>query len=242
MIAAARGGGAHYSGHSLASCRPNNPGCARASGRVPRSHSLHRNAQQYGRDGRTMEGSRTIMAISVMGIIVLLCVVCTFVDGNRRPMETPDNSENQVACDSPGVMGFVTECINVPEDVLSAAKTQVERLFDIGRTDYPDHSYTSWRIADLSYAYTYDDLGGMRLAIYQMNYEFLTESPDSVVLAGGMYITEDNWVMPGYPNSTYLIFRQDGDKLRYLQSIVENDCAPGTQLFTDDLQEILARY
>jgi hypothetical protein len=27
-----------------------------------------------------------------------------------------------------------------------------------------------------------------------------------------------------------------------LQSIVENDCAPGTQLFTDDLQEILARY
>jgi hypothetical protein len=82
----------------------------------------------------------------------------------------------------------------------------------------------------------------MRLAIYQMNYELRTESPDSVVLAGGMYITEDNWVMPGYPNSTYLIFRQDGDKLRYLQSIVENDCAPGTQLFTDDLQEILARY
>ena len=189
-----------------------------------------------------MRESRTIMAISVMVMIVPLCVVCTFVDGNRRPMETPDNSQNQVACDSTCVMGFVTECIGVREDVLAAAKTQVERLFDIGRTDYPDHSYTSWLIENLTYAYTCDDLGGMRLAIYQMNYEFLTESPDSVVLAGGMYITEDNWIMPGYPNSTYLIFRQDGDKLGYLQSIVENDCTPGTQLFTNDLLQILARY
>jgi len=189
-----------------------------------------------------VKGSRTITAISVIVIIVLLHVVCTFVDGNRRPMETPDSSLNEVACDSPAVTGFVAECTDVPEDVLAAAKAQVERLFDIGRTDSPHHSYTSWRIENLTYAYTYDDLNGMRLAIYQMNYELRTESPDSVVLAGGMYITEDNWVMPGYPNSTYLIFRQDGDKLRYLQSIVENDCAPGTQLFTDDLQEILARY
>ncbi len=28
------------------------------------------------------------MAISVIVVIVLLRVVCTFVDGNRRPMET----------------------------------------------------------------------------------------------------------------------------------------------------------
>ena len=190
----------------------------------------------------TVKGSRTIMAISVIVVIVLLRVVCTFVDGNRRPMEAPDNSQNEVTCDSPCMMGFVAECIDVPEDVLAAAKAQVERLFDIGRTDCPDHSYTSWRIENLTYAYTYDDLNGMRLAIYQMNYEFLTESPDSVVLAGGMYITEDNWIMPGYPNSTYLIFRQDGDKLGYLQSIVENDCTPGTQLFTNGLLQILARY
>mgnify|MGYP001406946779 CR=1 FL=1 len=144
-----------------------------------------------------MRESRTIMAISVMVMIVPLCVVCTFVDGNRRPMETPDNSQNQVACDSTCVMGFVTECIGVREDVLAAAKTQVERLFDIGRTDYPDHSYTSWLIENLTYAYTCDDLGGMRLAIYQMNCEFLK-------------------------------FRQDGDKTGYLQSLVENDCTPGT--------------
>jgi hypothetical protein len=54
-----------------------------------------------------------------------------------------------------------------------------------------------------------------------------------------MYITEDNWVMPGYPNSTYLIFQQEGDKLTFLQSIVENDCTPGTQIFTEDLLQIL---
>lgn len=182
------------------------------------------------------------MAMSAIVILVLLRVVCTFVDGKRKQIETPDSSQNEVVCDSPGVMGFVAEGIDVPEDVLAAAKTQVKRLFEIGRTDYPDHSYTSWRIENLTYAHTYDDLNGMRLAIYQMNYEFLTESPESVVLAGGMYITEDNWVMPGYPNSTFLIFRQDGDKLGYLQSIVENNCTPGTQLFTNDLLEILAQY
>ena len=54
-----------------------------------------------------------------------------------------------------------------------------------------------------------------------------------------MYIAEDIWVMPGYPNSTYLIFRQDDDKLTFIQSIVENDCTPGTRLFTKDLQQML---
>ncbi len=58
-------------------------------------------------------------------------------------------------------------------------------------------------------------------------------------MVGGMYITEDNWVMPGYPDSTYLIFQQDGDRLKFLRSIMENDCTPGTELFTEDLLRIL---
>lgn len=174
---------------------------------------------------------RNAVAIFIAMTIVLLCVGCT---GNEVNIESVDHD--------PDIIGFIMEGIDVPEDVLSAAKTQAKQLFDINREDHPNYGYTNWRIENLVYSYTYDDLNGMQIAIYQMNYEFLTDSPENIVLAGGMYITEDNWVMPGYPNSTYLLFHQDGDKLNYIRLIVENDCTPGTQLFTEDLLEILTQY
>lgn len=171
-------------------------------------------------------------------IIMVLCAGCTGVEDNKNPIKTKNNATNTEVNHSDKI-GFVMEGIDVPEVVLDAAKTQVEQLFEINKTDYPDYNYVNWRIEKLTYSYTYDDLNGMQLTIYQMNYEFLTESPESIVLAGGMYITEDNWVMPGYPNSTYLIFQQEDNKLTFLQSIVENDCTPGTQIFTEDLLQIL---
>lgn len=146
------------------------------------------------------------------------------------------NAENKVPTDQ---TGLVMEGIDAPKVVLDATKSQVEQFFNNNRMDFPDYNYTNWRIEKLVYSYTYDNLNGMQIAIYQMNYEFLSESPENVVLAGGMYITEDNWVMPSYPNATYLIFKQEDDQLTFLQSIVENDCTPGTQLFTEDLQQIL---
>ena len=132
-----------------------------------------------------------------------------------------------------------TAIIDVPNVVLDAAKSHVEQLLKNNRIHYPDYNYINWRITSLVYSYTYADLNGMQIVIYQMNHEFLSKSPENIVLAGGMYITEDNWVMPGYPDSTYLIFRKDEDKLTFIKSIVENDCTPGTQLFTEDLQQML---
>ena len=79
----------------------------------------------------------------------------------------------------------------------------------------------------------------MKLVLYQLNDEFLSQSPENVVMAGGMTITEDNWVMLGYPNSNYLIFQQENDKLLFLESVMINDSTPGTQLFTDDLLHVL---
>jgi hypothetical protein len=73
-----------------------------------------------------------------------------------------------------------------------------------------------------------------------MNYEFYSETPGKVGLAGGMYVTDDGWVMPGYPDCTYLIFGRDGDKLTYLDTIMENDCAPGDETFTSDLRRLLS--
>jgi hypothetical protein len=174
------------------------------------------------RGGRgTVKTGRTYL---IMAIFMVLCAVCISVMKNKDPIDK---------------IGFVIEDIDVPGTVLDAAKTQVKQLFEINAADYPDHNYINWRIANLTYACTYDDLNGMRLAIFQMNYELLSASPENIVLAGGMYITVDNWVMPGYPNSTYLIFQQNGDKLTFLRSIVENDCTPGDQLFTEDLLRIL---
>lgn len=164
-----------------------------------------------------MKGSRIAAALLAIMAVVLPCTGSTFTGG-------------------------VMEGVDVPEEVLTAAKTQVKQLFDISRTDFPHYNYTGWRIETLAYAYTYDDLNGIRLAVYQMNYEFLAESPGVIVLAGGLYIAEDNWVMSGNPSATYLIFLQDGGELSILQPVVENDCTPETELFTEDLMEILARY
>lgn len=178
-----------------------------------------------------MKLKKIIPGIIMTMIIMVLCAGCTGAGDNKNPIKTKNNAANTEVNHMEG--------IDVPEVVLDAAKTQVEQLFEINKTDYPGYNYVNWRIENLTYSYTYDDLNGMQLTIYQMNYEFLTESPESIVLAGGMYVTEDNWVMPGYPNSTYLIFQQEGDKLNFLQSIVENDCTPGTQIFTEDLLQIL---
>lgn len=186
-----------------------------------------------------MKRLKDIMVIFITVAVMFLSMGCAGIDGDKKPAKTPGNGKNEAISDPYDKIGFVMDGIDVPEDVLSAAKTQVKQLFDIHKADYPDYGYTNWRIENLVYSYAYDDLNGKKITIYQMNYEFYTESPENIQLAGGMYITEDNWVMPGYPNSTYLIFHQEDGKLNYLRSIVENDCTPGTELFTEDLLQIL---
>ncbi len=51
---------------------------------------------------------------------------------------------------------------------------------------------------------------------------------------------ENGWVRPEYANSTFLIFfeRQDNE-IFYAATLVENDCAPGDDIFTNDLQTTL---
>ena len=68
--------------------------------------------------------------------------------------------------------------------------------------------YANWRILSLNFNYTYEELDDMKLVLYQLNDEFLSQSPENVVMAEGMTITEDNWVMPSYPNNNYLIFQE----------------------------------
>ncbi|GEM_PF-1383491 len=169
-----------------------------------------------------------VSAVITVLIIAIICVGCTFTGTEKRNIPADSN------------VGIVMEGIDVPKEVLEAAKLKVEQLFKIHREDYPNYEYANWRIENLNYCYTYEDLDGMRLVIYQMNYEFLSNAPENVVLTGGMYITEDNWVMPNYRNCTYLIFHDDNGTLKFLNSMMENDCTPGTELFTDDLRRLLS--
>ena len=139
--------------------------------------------------------------------------------------------------DADGI-GLVMDSIDVPDDVLSAAKAQVAGYFKSASADHPDYKYVNWRIESLERAYTYDDLDGLTLDIYRMNYEFLSEAPETVraAVSGGMYVTDDGWVCPTYPNCTYLILNADDGF--FFRAIMINDGNPGDELFTSDLRNL----
>lgn len=164
--------------------------------------------------------------IVAVAFVVLFCVGCSSLD---RTDETSTDGE----------IGIVLEGIDVSDSVLEAAKKKVQNDFEIAQEDFPNYAYTNLRTESLDYNYTYENFEDMELVIYQMNYEFFSESPENIVFAGGMYKTEDGWIMPSYPNSNFLIFQKEDGELSFIESIMVNDAAPGSQLFTEDLQRVL---
>ncbi len=135
--------------------------------------------------------------------------------------------------------GIVMEGIEVPAVVLDKAKELVAAWYDNAREGFADYHYENWRIQSLAQRYTYEHFSGMTLQVYQMNYQFLSGTPEKVVPAGGMTVDEEGWVVPDYPDSRFLIFRQEGESLTFLTELFENDCLPGDELFTGDLQGAL---
>lgn len=127
----------------------------------------------------------------------------------------------------------------VPEEVLEYAKECVEGYYLRDKESFPEYDYREWHIEHLEHCHTYADFEGMVLEVYQLNYEYLSDSPEKVVLVGGMTMTEEGWVMPDYPNAYYLIFEKKGEKLTPLGVMMENDCAPGDPTFDEDLRVTL---
>ena len=127
----------------------------------------------------------------------------------------------------------------IPAVVLDKAKELVAAWYDNAREEFADYHYENWRIQSLAQRYTYEHFSGMTLQVYQMNYQFLSGTPEKVVPAGGMTVDEEGWVVPDYPDSRFLIFRQEGESLTFLTELFENDCLPGDELFTGDLQGAL---
>ncbi|MCM1102461.1 MAG: hypothetical protein NC079_12050 [Clostridium sp.] len=130
--------------------------------------------------------------------------------------------------------------LDVPESVLEAAESLVTGWYLNAREYNADAGYGGWRISSLESVYTYEDLGGMALQVYRLNYEFWAESPENLTLAGGMSITADGWVTPEYPDGCFPVFEDRDGTLTFVTCLFENDCYPGDEVFTDDLRRQLS--
>lgn len=166
-------------------------------------------------------------AFWIIWISVLACIVVSVCF-----LTNPSSNDSA----SSGETGYVMPGINVPSEVLEAAERYVETEYNRIQGTLQDYNYSNWRIEHLDYSYTYDNLDGKLCELYQLNYEFLSSSPEQVVLVGGMSMSEDGWTIPGYPNSTYLVFENTGGELSFLCSLFENDYFPGDEIFTEDLR------
>ena len=128
----------------------------------------------------------------------------------------------------------------IPDYVCDVVAEQAQNEFDKRKNTGEYYESTrpeavwhalDWRVEDLRHSYTYEDFDGMKLDIYVYNVKFLSDNPENMLLAGGMYITDDGWYCPDYDNSRYLVF--EGEK--FICAFGSNDSEPGTDLFTSGL-------
>lgn len=119
----------------------------------------------------------------------------------------------------------VLEGVSAPADVLDAAKAAT--------LSYEEHyaDYDDWRVESVEGPWTMT-VGNLELEVWQFKYKWHAMNPANVILAGGMYITEDGWVCPGYSGSDYLCFLLDGDGNRAeLYAHIVNDGTPALDSF-----------
>jgi len=126
-----------------------------------------------------------------------------------------------VGCAPSEEVGIVLEGFDLPDSILRVAKDRTQLLFDKAVEDFPNHGYVNWRIVSLEHSNDYEDFWDKDFVVYQMVYEFLSETPENIVLNGRMSITDDNWVMPSY--RAYLIFEKKDDSISFLGNVITND-------------------
>ena len=138
------------------------------------------------------------------------------------------------------------EGVEAPAEVVAKAKEYVLSLLEpqgdgtwlrADREGYADlqETYDDWRIESISGPYEFA-LGELTIRGYSFNFECHTTTPERVVLAGGKYLTEDDWVSPGYPGSDWLFFRVNANSgLKYLWHDMINDMSPESLGFREYL-------
>ncbi|MGN0167612.1 MAG: hypothetical protein ACI4AB_06210 [Acetatifactor sp.] len=170
-----------------------------------------------------MKIKKITWGVAAISAVILIVVVVLFATSVEQEAVSED-------------VGIVAEGIEVPDVVMDAAKEFVRQQYRNVYLYPGEAGYSNWRMESLENVYTYEDLDGMTLQLYRINYRFLAVNPDTLVLAGPVEVDEDGWTQHDYPNSYYLVFRQEGDELIYLTFHFENDCFPGDEAFTEALR------
>lgn len=161
-----------------------------------------------------------ILAVVLCGI---LAAVCFLTNPKKRGGSTESVEETAVYM----------------EEVRRYAEQYAKEAYQTALESEYNDNYTDWRVKYWEKCYTYDDLAGKTHEVYRFDYEFLSTSPEDVVLAGGMSVSEDGWVTPDYPDSRYLVFEREGEQREFVTMLFENDCVPGDEVFTADLLAVI---
>ena len=192
-----------------------------------------------------------------VGVLPLVCILLLVsMLGSLVACDTGTAQTTPAPAESgegPALSGQVWEGVDVPDAVLAAAESYVwdqyvywsENSGAVGMVDGEMEmigqpaEYDDWRIESMELACHYDGLEGVTLDVYRLGWRLHTTTPDQVLLAGGMEMDEDGWVLATYPNSTYLIFDVGAEEPVYLFSSMVNDCEPGSELFTETIRRPL---
>lgn len=192
-----------------------------------------------------------------VGVLPLVCILLLVsMLGSLVACDTGTAQTTPAPAESgedPALSGQVWEDVDVPDAVLAAAESYVwdqyvywsENSGAVGMVDGEMEmigqpaDYDDWRIESMELTYHYDGLEGVALDVYRLGWRLHTTTPDRVLLAGGMDLDEEGWVLATYPNSTYLIFDVGAEEPVYLFSSMVNDCEPGSELFTETIRRPL---
>lgn len=153
------------------------------------------------------------------------------------------------------VVDGAAEAYGVPDEVVEDAKNYVlQEVIEEGSNGtwfYRDREedgeaavvFDDWRIESFTGFYS-EQFGDTVIEGWAFNYELHTTTPENVVLAGGRYITEDNWVSPGYPGCEWLFYRLSGaanENRKLLWHDMINDASPDSWAFKENVISHLDR-
>lgn len=192
------------------------------SGLTPLCNNFSKNAIEE-RITAIMKLKKWTIGLVVISAAVIISIVVLFATSAKSDQDVEK-------LETEGIIGE-----GVEED-----GTALEMAKEVVGQKYADR-YINWKIQSLTKKYYYDfggDPEGLRVTVYQLDYAFLAQEPEKVLLTGSMTIDEEGWVIPEYAGCTYLCLVADGGVLSY-QIFVENDCFPGDELFTEDLKRVL---
>jgi len=101
----------------------------------------------------------------------------------------------------------------------------------------PKDGYGDIHYDGFDWVYTYPEENGKELLVFLTDWSIAIENEQPTSLAGGMYVENGRWYW-GYP--VYLIVEHNGDYVTRTFVMMENDCFPGDETFTNDLNNRLA--